>query len=744
MYTSKIASELNLQVQQVAATIKLLEEGGTVPFISRYRKEMTGSMDEVQIAQVRDRLIQLKELDQRREIILKTIEEQGNLSAELKKKILAAETLPILEDLYLPYKPKRKTKATVAREKGLEPLAELIWKQSSVDVETKAEKFIDLAKGVEDVAAALQGARDIVAEKINEDAEVRAALRRIFIRDSVITSKLIKSKEKEAEKYKDYFDWSEPLSKIPSHRLLAIRRGEKEMMLSVDIAPEEGGSIQSIEKIVVTANNSASEQVKVASKDAYKRLLKPSLETEMRVMTKQKADQEAIAVFAENLKQLLLAAPLGQKSVMALDPGFRTGCKVVCLDKQGKLLHHTVIYPNEPQKQRVVSEATIRQLCQKHSIEAIVIGNGTGGRETESFTKSFSIPGNPLITMVNESGASIYSASSVAREEFPDHDVTVRGAVSIGRRIMDPLAELVKIDPKSIGVGQYQHDVDQHALKESLDDVVMSCVNNVGVELNTASKQLLTYVSGLGPQLAENIVKYREEYGPFADREALRNVPRLGDKAFEQAAAFLKIRGGKNPLDHSAVHPERYKLVGAMAKEAGCTLQDLLQEEGYRKKVDIKKYVSENVGLPTLQDIVEELAKPGRDPRQQYEVFNFQEDINEITDLKVGMKLPGIVTNLTKFGAFVDVGVHQDGLVHVSHISDQFVDDPAKKVKLQQHVQVTVLEVDVSRKRISLSMKSDPFGKPPERSKKKSNPRKEREPEGDLQAKLAMLKNKFR
>ncbi|MFT5570327.1 MAG: hypothetical protein ACI9RP_002382 [Cyclobacteriaceae bacterium] len=744
MYTSKIASELNLQVQQVAATIKLLEEGGTVPFISRYRKEMTGSMDEVQIAQVRDRLIQLKELDQRREIILKTIEEQGNLSAELKKKILAAETLPILEDLYLPYKPKRKTKATVAREKGLEPLAELIWKQSSVDVETKAEKFIDLAKGVEDVAAALQGARDIVAEKINEDAEVRAALRRIFIRDSVITSKLIKSKEKEAEKYKDYFDWSEPLSKIPSHRLLAIRRGEKEMMLSVDIAPEEGGSIQSIEKIVVTANNSASEQVKVASKDAYKRLLKPSLETEMRVMTKQKADQEAIAVFAENLKQLLLAAPLGQKSVMALDPGFRTGCKVVCLDKQGKLLHHTVIYPNEPQKQRVVSEATIRQLCQKHSIEAIVIGNGTGGRETESFAKSFSIPGNPLITMVNESGASIYSASSVAREEFPDHDVTVRGAVSIGRRIMDPLAELVKIDPKSIGVGQYQHDVDQHALKESLDDVVMSCVNNVGVELNTASKQLLTYVSGLGPQLAENIVKYREEYGPFADREALRNVPRLGDKAFEQAAAFLKIRGGKNPLDHSAVHPERYKLVGAMAKEAGCTLQDLLQEEGYRKKVDIKKYVSENVGLPTLQDIVEELAKPGRDPRQQYEVFNFQEDINEITDLKVGMKLPGIVTNLTKFGAFVDVGVHQDGLVHVSHISDQFVDDPAKKVKLQQHVQVTVLEVDVSRKRISLSMKSDPFGKPPERSKKKSNPRKEREPEGDLQAKLAMLKNKFR
>jgi uncharacterized protein len=744
VYTSKIASELNLQVQQVAATIKLLEEGGTVPFISRYRKEMTGSMDEVQIAQVRDRLIQLKELDQRREIILKTIEEQGNLSAELKKKILAAETLPILEDLYLPYKPKRKTKATVAREKGLEPLAELIWKQSSVDVETKAEKFIDLAKGVEDVAAALQGARDIVAEKINEDAEVRAALRRIFIRDSVITSKLIKSKEKEAEKYKDYFDWSEPLSKIPSHRLLAIRRGEKEMMLSVDIAPEEGGSIQSIEKIVVTANNSASEQVKVASKDAYKRLLKPSLETEMRVMTKQKADQEAIAVFAENLKQLLLAAPLGQKSVMALDPGFRTGCKVVCLDKQGKLLHHTVIYPNEPQKQRVVSEATIRQLCQKHSIEAIVIGNGTGGRETESFTKSFSIPGNPLITMVNESGASIYSASSVAREEFPDHDVTVRGAVSIGRRIMDPLAELVKIDPKSIGVGQYQHDVDQHALKESLDDVVMSCVNNVGVELNTASKQLLTYVSGLGPQLAENIVKYREEYGPFADREALRNVPRLGDKAFEQAAAFLKIRGGKNPLDHSAVHPERYKLVGAMAKEAGCTLQDLLQEEGYRKKVDIKKYVSENVGLPTLQDIVEELAKPGRDPRQQYEVFNFQEDINEITDLKVGMKLPGIVTNLTKFGAFVDVGVHQDGLVHVSHISDQFVDDPAKKVKLQQHVQVTVLEVDVSRKRISLSMKSDPFGKPPERSKKKSNPRKEREPEGDLQAKLAMLKNKFR
>lgn len=742
-YSNKVSEKLGISVRQVEATKSLLEEGATVPFISRYRKEMTGSLDEVQVTQIRDLLIRLKELDQRRETILKTIEEQGKLTPDLKKQIDQAETLSALEDLYLPYKPKRKTRATVAKEKGLEPLAELLWSQGRIDPDLEAVKYIDQEKGVATVEEALQGARDIIAERINEDASVRKNMRRLFEDESMITSKLIKSKEAEASKYKDYFEWSEKLRTIPSHRLLAIRRGEKEMMLSVDISPEEDSAINQMERQVILNTGPCSEQLKLSVKDAYKRLLKPSIETEMRVDSKQKADKEAIAVFAENLKQLLMAAPMGQKSVLALDPGFRTGCKLVCLSPQGKLLYNTAIYPNEPQKQTTQAAAIIRQLVDEYHIQAIVIGNGTASRETETFVKSIPFDKKPIIAMVNESGASIYSASEVARDEFPDHDVTVRGAVSIGRRSMDPLAELVKIDPKSIGVGQYQHDVDQNALKEALDDVVMSCVNNVGVELNTASKQLLTYVSGLGPQLAENIVKYREQNGPFKDRESLKKVPRLGDKAFEQAAGFLRVAGSQNILDQSAVHPERYALVNQMAQDVGCNLEELVKVAENRKKIKLDQYVSQEVGMPTLEDIIRELEKPGRDPREQFEVFSFQEGVNEIRDLRIGMKLPGIVTNITKFGAFVDIGVHQDGLVHVSHLSDQFVKDPTEAVKIQQQVMVTVTEIDESRKRISLSMKADPFGKNPPVKKSKPH-RNEVTPDGDLQAKLAMLKGKFK
>ena len=746
-YALLVAQELSIKNHQVAATISLLEEGATVPFISRYRKEKTGSLDEVQITQIRDRIIQLKELDARRETILKTIDEQGKLTPDLRKQIENAETLSVLEDLYLPYKPKRKTRATIAKEKGLEPLAKVLLKQDQTDPVVAAQSYLDQEKEVETTEQALQGARDIIAESINEDADIRKKVRRLFSQEAIISSKVIKSKEMEAQKYKDYFEWEEKLKNIPSHRLLAIRRGEKEMMLSMDIAPAELDAIDIIERQYVRGSNAASEQVAMASKDAYKRLLKPSIETEIRLESKKKADGEAIDVFADNLKQLLMAAPLGQKTILALDPGFRTGCKVVCLDKQGKLLHHTAIFPNPPQRQTVEAGMEIQGLVEKYKIEAIVIGNGTASRETEQFVKKLDLSSKPLIAMVNESGASIYSASEVARKEFPNHDVTVRGAVSIGRRIMDPLAELVKIDPKSIGVGQYQHDVDQTALKNSLDDVVMSCVNNVGVELNTASKELLTYVSGLGPQLAENIVKFREENGPFKDRNALKKVPRLGDKAFEQAAGFLRIANAKNILDQSAVHPERYGLVKQIASDKGCTLEELVASSANRAAVDIKKYVSDEVGLPTLQDILAELEKPGRDPRDQFEAFAYQEGVNEVSDLKVGMKLPGIVTNITKFGAFVDVGVHQDGLVHVSHLSDQFVSDPSKIVKLQQQVQVTVTEVDINRKRIALSMKSDPFGKPKHQKgpgKPKSKRQQQSTPDGDLQAKLAMLKGKFK
>lgn len=755
-HEERIAQELAIHSKQVMATITLLDEGATVPFISRYRKEVTGSLDDLQVAAIRDRIQQLRDLDSRREAILKSIKEQEKLTPELEKKINEALTMSALEDLYLPYKPKRKTKASVAKEKGLEPLAIKLMEQTSFDPHLEAEKYIDAEKGVETIEEALQGARDIIAETINENAEIRQTIRELFMKKGIITSKVLKSKEKEAEaqKYKDYFEWDEPIHKIPSHRLLAIRRGEKEGYLSMNIAPNEEEAIELIERQFIKGNSDASQQVKLSIKDSYKRLMSVSIETEVRMETKKKADEEAIAVFAENLKQLLMAAPLGQKAVMAIDPGFRTGCKVVCLDKQGKLLEFTAIYPNEPQKDMTRAGETVKHLVEKHHIEAIAIGNGTASRETESFVKKLGLPSSVIVAMVNESGASIYSASEAAREEFPNEDVTVRGSVSIGRRMMDPLAELVKLDAKSIGVGQYQHDVDQNALKKSLDDVVMSCVNNVGVELNTASKQLLTYVSGLGPQIADNIIKYRNENGPFKSREALKSVPRLGDKAFEQAAGFLRIQNAENPLDKSAVHPERYKTVEQMAKDAQASVRDLMSKAELRKQINLNQYVNDEVGLPTLKDIMAELDRPGRDPRDQFEVVQFQEGVNEITDLKTGMSLPGVVTNITKFGAFVDIGVHQDGLVHISHLSNSFVSDPSQVVKLGQKVNVKVLEVDVARKRISLSMKTDaPAAKRNEKSAGNSSrkeihgiytkAKQEQHPDGDLQAKLAMLRGKF-
>lgn len=740
----KVANELQIKVKQVSDTIELLDEGATVPFISRYRKEVTGSLDEVQVAAIRDRMQQLRELDKRKEAILKSIEEQGKLTEDLEKKIQAAETMSLLEDLYLPYKPKRRTKATIAKEKGLEPLAELIFSQASINLEVEASKYISEEKEVTSAEEALQGARDIIAERINEHVDLRKKMRDLFIQEGTFTCKVIPGKEEEAVKYKDYFDWSEPIKTAPSHRVLAMRRGEKELFLMLDSCPEEFSAISLMEEMVLeNAANSSVDQVKMAIKDCYKRLMKPSMETEVRLFTKKKADEEAIKVFAENLRQLLLAAPLGEKSVMAIDPGFRTGCKTVCLGPQGQLLSYDTIFPNEPQKKLAEAGATVRHLVEKHQIEAIAIGNGTASRETESFVKSLGLPKQVIVTMVNESGASIYSASEVAREEFPDYDLTVRGAVSIGRRLMDPLAELVKIDAKSIGVGQYQHDVDQSALKNSLDDTVMSCVNGVGVEVNTASKQLLTYVSGLGPVLAQNIVTYRNENGPFRSRSEIKKVPRLGDKAFEQAAGFLRIRNAKHPLDSSAVHPERYALVEQMAADLGVKVGDLVSSEEVRSKINLKKYISEEVGLPTLQDILDELSKPGRDPRETFEVFNFQEGVNEISDLKVGMKLPGIITNITKFGAFVDVGVHQDGLVHLSHLADRFIKDPTEVVSVSQKVEVTVMEVDVARKRIGLSMKSDPFAERGKTNQKSQAKKEKKQDSGDFASKLALLKGKF-
>ncbi len=708
VHIHKIAAELKVQPRQVLSTAKLFAEGATVPFIARYRKEATGSLDEVAITSIRERLLSQAELDQRRESILKSLTERNLLSDELKAAVLNAENLNALEDVFQPYRPKRRTRASIAKEQGLEPLADTLSnQQSTADPMAAAAAFVSTDKGVADAAAALAGARDIIAERVSDDANARSKLRELFWREGVVKSKVMSDKQEAAAKFKDYFDWSEPVGKIPSHRLLAIRRGETEGFLMLRIAVPEDSALLLLEPLFVTGRGPAAEQVRLAVQDGYKRLLGSAIEVELRLETKKRADTEAIRVFAGNLRELLLASPLGRKNVLAIDPGFRTGCKVVCLDRQGKLLHNDVIHPTASSTSEIREAAeAVLSMVKKYQIEAIAIGNGTAGRETESFVKllKLTIP----IVMVNESGASIYSASEVAREEFPNHDLTVRGAISIGRRLMDPLAELVKLDPKSIGVGQYQHDVDEGALKRSLDDVVVSCVNGVGVELNTASKQLLAYVSGLGPALAANIVNYRNENGPFKSRAELKKVPRLGEKAFEQAAGFLRVRDGEQPLDASAVHPERYELVGQMAKDMNCSLSDLLRDAKLRQAIQLPKYVTETVGLPTLNDILGELAKPGRDPRQKFEVFAFQSGVEKMEDLKPGMKLPGIVTNVTAFGAFVDIGVHQDGLVHVSQLADRFIKDPAEVVKVAQKVTVTVTEIDLPRKRIALSMKAAP------------------------------------
>ncbi len=705
-YISLIAQALQVKEWQVENALALFAEGATIPFISRYRKEATGSMDEVQIAELKHRATQFEELDDRKGVVLKSIDEQGKLTDELRAKIDACLVMSVLEDIYLPYRPKRRTRATIAKEKGLEPLAELIMKQDKTDVYDAAEQY--LSDAVPSVDDALAGARDIIAEQVSENAAVRENLRRLFQREAVVYSSAAKGKEVEGVKYKDYFDYNEPLFKVPSHRFLAVMRGQAEGFLSVQVEPDEEKAVPLVEKNVIrfaSDKTTAVEQLRKAVADAYKRLLSASLETETINWKKEQADTEAIKVFTENLRQLLLASPLGQKRVLALDPGFRTGCKLVCLDEQGTLLHNEAIYPHPPQNERSTAMRKVTSLVDAYKIEAIAIGNGTAGRETEEFIKRIAFPHAIQVFVVSEDGASIYSASAIAREEFPDYDVTVRGAVSIGRRLMDPLAELVKIDAKSIGVGQYQHDVDQGRLKHSLDEVVESCVNRVGVNLNTASKHLLTYVSGLGPALAQNIVDYRKEHGAFTSRKELLKVKRLGDKAFEQCAGFLRIPDAANPLDNSAVHPERYALVEQMAKDVQHPLTDLLASDEARKQVDLKQYVSGTVGMPTLNDIMAELAKPGRDPRSVAKVFEFSPDVFTIDDLRAGMELPGIVTNITAFGAFVDVGVKQDGLVHISQLADRFVKDPNEVVKLHQHVKVKVVEVDAQRKRVQLTMK---------------------------------------
>jgi protein Tex len=745
----KISKELNLKENQVFATAKLLSEDATVPFIARYRKELTESLDEVEITAIRDRLAQLDELDKRREAILKSLEERELLTDELKEKIEAAETLTELEDIYLPFRPKKRTRATIAKEKGLEPLAATIFEQENIDLYAEAEKYIDTEKSVNSTEEALAGARDIIAEWVNENKLAREKTRELFERKAFIFSKVAKDKEEEGIKYKDYYDWKEQANSAPSHRLLAMYRGENEGFLRLNINPDEDEAVEILNKMFVknfstvesVPKNSASEQVLMSVKDCYKRLLSLSIETEFRNLLKEKADRQAILVFADNLRQLLLAPPLGEKNILALDPGFRTGCKVVCLDRQGKLLHNETIYPHTGAALKLKAGETIIELVNKFHTEIVAVGNGTAGRETEEFVRtvleraSEVVPnesakadlqdvGNEVslknipVVMVNESGASIYSASEVAREEFPDYDVTVRGSVSIGRRLIDPLAELVKIDPKSIGVGQYQHDVNQTMLKQKLDDVVMSCVNGVGVEVNTASKQLLTYVSGLGPKLAQSIVEFRNENGAFKSREELKKVARLKNKAFEQAAGFLRIRNGENPLDASAVHPESYHIVEKMATDIGCTVKELISFPQNQAKIDVNKYISDTVGLPTLEDIKAELAKPGRDPRERFEIFEFAKDVGKLEDLKPGMKLPGIVTNITNFGAFVDIGVHQDGLVHISQIADGYIKNPADILKVAQRVTVTVVEIDLTRKRIQLSMRSGKE-KPAEKKHKK-------------------------
>lgn len=714
-WSADIARELKINQHQVVATLTLLGEDCTVPFIARYRKEATGSLDEVMITSIRDLNEKWTQMEKRKEAIFKSLKERDLLTTEIETKLNAAKTVNELEDIYLPFKPKRKTKASQAREKGLEPLAEEIFNYRIKDVTPRLKDFVDAEKGVKTPQDALQGAKDIMAEWMSENQQVRKELRNYWSKHSVITSKVAKGKEQDGQKFKDYFDWSEKIAAAPSHRILAMFRGEAEGFIKLTIAPDDEEALIIMDKQFMLGETEAAKIIEVTIEDAYDRLLAPSMETEVRAELKKRADEEAIKVFTRNLRELLMAPPLGQHSIMAVDPGFRTGCKVVCLSAQGDLLHHDVIYPHMEgsgegaRQSKMTAAAKMLDLSKKHNVVAIAVGNGTAGRETEDFLRK--LPWSeagldaPQIVMVNESGASIYSASDVAREEFPDYDLTVRGAVSIGRRLMDPLAELVKLDPKSIGVGQYQHDVDQNALQQSLDDTVMSCVNSVGVELNTASKELLSYVSGLGKQIAGNIVKHRQENGAFGSRAELKKVARLGPKAFEQCAGFLRIREAKNPLDASAVHPESYKVVETMAKDMGVDVAKLMQDAELRKRIDLQKYVTDKVGLPTLKDIVQELEKPGRDPRAKLEAMAFAEGVHSMDDLHEGMVLPGIVTNVTAFGAFVDIGVHQDGLVHVSHMADRFIKDPNEVVAVAQKVQVTVLQVDKARKRISLSMK---------------------------------------
>ena len=706
LFAKRISDLLNINIKYVDNTLELLDSGCTIPFISRYRKERTGGLDEVQITQICELNERMKETAKRKETIIKTISEQGKLTPELEKRINECWEPEVLEDIYMPYKPKRRTRAQVARENGLEPLATIIMLQRDNAPETTARRFIN--ENVKSEEDAIKGALDIIAENVSEDERSRSQLRNAFRRGAIITSKVIKSNADtdEAAKYSDYFDFSEPLKRCSSHRLLAMRRGEKDGILRVSISADDEECVEKLKRLFVRGYGRCSTLVGEAVTDSFKRLLKPSIETEFATLSKENADGDAIAVFAENLRQLLLAAPLGQKRVMGIDPGFRTGCKVVCLDEQGNLLHHEAIFPHPPRNEQIEASTQIKEMVKKYGVEAIAIGNGTASRETDRFVKTLGLADSIQVFTVSEDGASVYSASKTAREEFPDKDVTVRGAVSIGRRLMDPLAELVKIDPKSIGVGQYQHDVDQAKLKKSLDLTVESCVNSVGVNLNTASKHLLTYVSGLGPTLAQNIIDYRTANGTFSSRSQLLKVPRLGPSAFEQSAGFLRIPDAKNPLDNTAVHPESYKIVEKMAKDCGCSVTELIKDKDKRKSIRLDRYVSEKVGMPTLTDIMAELEKPGRDPREQLEEFEFDPNVSSPDDLVEGMVLPGIVTNITNFGAFVDIGVHQDGLVHISQLADRYVSDPTQVVKLHQHVMVKVIEVDRRRNRISLSMKA--------------------------------------
>ena len=708
---AQIGQELEIPLSQVRATVLLLDEGSTVPFIARYRKEATGSLDEVAIIAIRDRLAQLRDLDARRAAILKSLTERNLLTPELEAKVLAAPSMSELEDVYLPYKPKRRTRAMMAREKGLEPLAQFILAQAPQgDPAQEAAQYLDSEKGVESVEDALAGARDIIAEMVNEDGEARAAMRALYQDKAVLRSRAITGQEEKGQKFKDYFDWSEPAASAAGHRILAIRRGEKEGHLIFRVEPEQEEALAILNRLFLKDPGPCTEQMELAVSDGFSRLLSRAMEIELRGAMRKRAEEEAVKVFAENLRELLMAAPLGPKRVLAIDPGFRTGCKVACLNRQGDLLHYDLINVTSKGQQEAAA-AKLKHLAREYQIEAIAIGNGTASRETEAVVRGLGLD-KVIVVMVSEAGASVYSASEVARQEFPDLDLTVRGAVSIGRRLIDPLAELVKIDPKAIGVGQYQHDLDQGQLSRSLEDVVFSCVNAVGVEVNTASPQLLAFVSGLGPALAQNIVSHREANGPFADRQQLLAVPRLGPKAFEQAAGFLRIRQGDNPLDASAVHPESYPVVEKMAHDLGCQLEDLIREQERRKQIRAADYVSDQVGLPTVNDILAELDKPGRDPRQGFEAFSFAEGVHQLEDLQVGMKLPGVITNVTNFGAFVDIGVHNDGLVHISQLADHFVKDPRQEVKVQQKVEVTVIDLDLPRGRVSLSMKKDPFSDP--------------------------------